>query len=192
MAALAVAASLVAVVALQALANLRPRGLEATPPEIWGIWVTDNARYDDRAFVLSADSLELHVGDGRRSRHEIRSIRRELDGDSWAYEMIYATPERMHKPEFCEALARVQGGVKLLAVDEAHCISKWGHDLRPAYQQVGEFRRQLARDGNPPTTIALTATATAPVREDIRDVLGLSHEQMPLFASPIERGSPPT
>ena len=51
------------------------------------------------------------------------------------YQLIYATPERMGKPEFVEALERVPGGVKLLAVDEAHCITKWGHDLRPAYQE---------------------------------------------------------
>ncbi|MFI4896733.1 MAG: RecQ family ATP-dependent DNA helicase [Phycisphaerales bacterium JB059] len=99
------------------------------------------------------------------------------------YELIYATPERMHKPEFIEALRTVPGGVKLLAVDEAHCVSKWGHDLRPAYQQVGEFREQL---GAPPT-IALTATATRAVRDDIRDTLGLSAEAMPLFATPVDR-----
>ena len=99
------------------------------------------------------------------------------------YELIYATPERMHKPEFIEALGAVPGGVKLLAVDEAHCVSKWGHDLRPAYQMVGQFRTQL---GAPPT-IALTATATRAVRDDIRDTLGLSAESMPLFASPVDR-----
>ncbi len=99
------------------------------------------------------------------------------------YELIYATPERMHKPQFVEALARIPGGVKLLAVDEAHCVSKWGHDLRPAYQQVGEFRRALGG----PVTIALTATATRAVREDIRSTLGLDEDSMPLFASPIDR-----
>lgn len=100
-----------------------------------------------------------------------------------AYELIYATPERMHKPGFVRALERVPGGVKLLAVDEAHCVSKWGHDLRPAYQQVGEFRETL---GNP-VTIALTATATRAVREDIRATLRLDEASMPLFASPIDR-----
>ncbi len=99
------------------------------------------------------------------------------------YELIYATPERMDKPAFVDALLKVPGGVKLLAVDEAHCISKWGHDLRPAYQRIGEFRRLL---GNP-LTIALTATATPRVREDIRAVIGVTEEEMPLFAAPIER-----
>jgi len=99
------------------------------------------------------------------------------------YELIYATPERMHKPEFIEALNAVPGGVKLLAVDEAHCVSKWGHDLRPAYQQVGRFREQV---GSPPT-IALTATATRAVRDDIRVTLGFSADTMPLFAAPVDR-----
>ena len=102
------------------------------------------------------------------------------DGD---YEIVYATPERMLKPEFVQALERVPGGVKLLAVDEAHCISKWGHDLRPAYQQVGVFREQLGS----PTTVALTATATREVRDDILQTLHRSEDEMPLFAMPLDR-----
>jgi len=99
------------------------------------------------------------------------------------YELIYATPERMHRPGFADALAQTPGGVKLLAIDEAHCISKWGHDLRPAYTEIGAFREQL---GNP-VTIALTATATSAVRGDIRAVIGVGDEDMPLFAEPIDR-----
>jgi len=75
------------------------------------------------------------------------------------------------------------GVAPLLAVDEAHCISKWGHDLRPAYRQVGRFRDVL---GHPPT-LALTATATPSVRRDIRIVLGDDTGAMPLFADLGER-----
>lgn len=99
------------------------------------------------------------------------------------YKIFYATPERMQKPDFVRAIQACPGGVKLLAIDEAHCISRWGHDLRPAYQRIGEFRRLL---GNP-TTIALTATATRAVRDDIRAVLGLDEDAMPLFALPLDR-----
>lgn len=99
------------------------------------------------------------------------------------YELFYATPERMEKPEFRDALARVPGGVNLLAIDECHCITKWGHDLRPAYQKVGAFRELL---GNP-ITVALTATATRAVREDVRRVLGADEGSMPLFAAPVDR-----
>ena len=115
----------------------------------------------------------------RRSERETRYAQL-ADG---AYDLIYATPERMDKPEFLEALDAMPGGVRLLAIDEAHCITKWGHDFRPAYQRVGEFRKRL---GCPPT-LALTATATPGVRTDIRRTLGLTEESLPLFASGIDR-----
>ena len=62
-----------------------------------------------------------------------------------------------------------QSDLRLLAVDEAHCVSEWGHDFRPDYARLGSFRAQL---GNPPT-IALTATATDAVRRDIIELLNL-------------------
>ncbi len=104
-----------------------------------------------------------------------------------AFEILYATPERMGKPEFTAALEsrRKRDGraIKLLAIDEAHCITKWGHDLRPAYQDVGRYRDAL---GSPPT-IALTATATAEVRADILRTLDRTDEAMPLFAQGLDR-----
>ncbi|MEE3229888.1 MAG: DEAD/DEAH box helicase, partial [Planctomycetota bacterium] len=99
------------------------------------------------------------------------------------YELIYATPERMYKQEFRDALGEIPGGVKLLAIDEAHCITKWGHDFRPAYSEIGDFRKIL----DFPQTIALTATATRQVRKDIRDVLQLDEEELKLFAEGIDR-----
>ena len=101
------------------------------------------------------------------------------------YDLFYATPERMEREDFVEAMGAVPGGVTLLAVDECHCVTKWGHDLRPAYQRIGEFRRQLGD----PTTIALTATATEPVRADVRSVLGGDEESMPMFVAPIGRAN---
>ncbi len=99
------------------------------------------------------------------------------------FELMYATPERMLKPGFVAALDAVPGGVNLLAVDECHCISRWGHDLRPAYARVGAFRLRLGE----PVTVALTATATAEVRADVRTVLSATQDSMPLFATPIDR-----
>ena len=99
------------------------------------------------------------------------------------YELIYATPERMYKQEFRDALEEIPGGVKLLAIDEAHCITKWGHDFRPAYSEIGDFRKILGS----PQTIALTATATRQVREDIREVLQLDEKKLKLFAEGIDR-----
>src|SRR3990170_1384154 len=79
--------------------------------------------------------------------------------------LLYVAPERL------KTLPRILGDrtVSLLAVDEAHCISEWGHDFRPHYRRLGQLRGTL---GSPPT-IALTATATPETRADICTVLGL-------------------
>ncbi len=97
------------------------------------------------------------------------------------YRLLYVTPERFRKPEFLEVIAR--RSIRLLAVDEAHCISEWGHDFRPDYTRLREFRELL---GNP-TTIALTATATPEVQQDIVQQLGLTENEIRLFHEGIER-----
>jgi ATP-dependent DNA helicase RecQ len=81
--------------------------------------------------------------------------------------LLYVAPERFDLGTLAPKLRAV--GVTLLAVDEAHCISEWGHDFRPSYLRVKQVREQL---GNPPT-VALTATATPEVRDDIVRQLGL-------------------
>ena len=81
--------------------------------------------------------------------------------------LLYVAPERFASAAFMANLAQLQ--VKLFAVDEAHCISQWGHDFRREYSQLGEVRKKLGS----PTTIALTATATDDVRADIIHRLAL-------------------
>ena len=83
------------------------------------------------------------------------------------YRLVYVVPERFRSSRFLEAVRTTR--LSLLAIDEAHCISQWGHDFRPDYARLGSFRRLL---GNP-TTIALTATATDAVRRDIVEQLRL-------------------
>jgi len=97
------------------------------------------------------------------------------------YALLYVTPERFRKPEFLQVISTRD--VRLLAVDEAHCVSEWGHDFRPDYTRLDEFRQLL---GNP-TTIALTATATPEVQADIIRQLGLSPAEMQLFHEGIDR-----
>ena len=82
-------------------------------------------------------------------------------------DIVFATPERLADPGFRAALAAQ--GVALLVIDEAHCISQWGHDFRPAYLEIGAAIEALGH----PTVLALTATATAEVVADIRHQLGV-------------------
>lgn len=77
------------------------------------------------------------------------------------YKLIYIAPERFRSGRFVEALKRVK--VSLFAIDEAHCISQWGHDFRPDYVWLGSAIENVGR----PPIIALTATATPVVQEDI-------------------------
>ncbi|GIK23509.1 MAG: ATP-dependent DNA helicase RecQ [Ignavibacteriota bacterium] len=95
--------------------------------------------------------------------------------------ILYVTPERFRKKDFIEKIKTVK--IDLLAVDEAHCISEWGHDFRPDYSRIGEFREIL---GNP-LTIALTATATKDVQEDILVKLNLNKDEVKIFHQGIDR-----
>ena len=84
-----------------------------------------------------------------------------------AYRMVYVAPERLRHAPFLNALKKQP--VSLVAVDEAHCISEWGHDFRPDYLRISQSLDVLSR----PQVIALTATATERVREDIVQQLRL-------------------
>jgi ATP-dependent DNA helicase RecQ len=83
-------------------------------------------------------------------------------------QFLYASPERLVMASFQEALRGLP--IRLVAVDEAHCISQWGHDFRGAYLELGRLR-DVVREGTP--WIALTATATTQVQKDIIELLGL-------------------
>jgi ATP-dependent DNA helicase RecQ len=87
--------------------------------------------------------------------------------DRGEIKLLYVAPERFDFGRTAERLRRI--GVSLLAIDEAHCISQWGHDFRPSYLRVKDVHEQLGS----PTTIALTATATPEVRRDIIRELAL-------------------
>ncbi len=86
-----------------------------------------------------------------------------------AYKLVYVAPERLTSPAFAKVASHIC--ISLIAIDEAHCISKWGQDFRPSYLRIAEFIRSL---GYRPTVAAFTATATAAVKADIADSLSLA------------------
>jgi ATP-dependent DNA helicase RecQ len=125
-----------------------------------------------RVFEVSAVSVNSLMGIGEQEE----ALRKIAEG---SYKLIYASPERLRSPSFLNALK--QKPISLVAVDEAHCISVWGHDFRPDYLKIGQALDWLGR----PQTIALTATATDRVREDIVSQLKLRSPQ--LFITGFDR-----
>lgn len=99
---------------------------------------------------------------------------------SGVFKLVYIAPERFYNQEFIDDLKQIK--VSLFAIDEAHCISQWGHDFRPSYLKLKEIIRRLES----PTVVALTATATPEVRDDIIKQLGLSDPDLVIrgFARP--------
>ena len=89
---------------------------------------------------------------------------------SGEFQILYVAPERLSNPAFLSAIENL--AIPLIAVDEAHCISEWGHDFRGDYREISAF---IERFDQRPTVVALTATATPRVRRDIAKSLGLQN-----------------
>ena len=123
--------------------------------------------------ALMKDQVDRLVSHGVRaafinSTLDSTEQRRRLEGASRGeYQLLYVAPERFSRPGFTDRLATI--GVRRFIVDEAHCISTWGHDFRPDYRLIGGA---LEACGRPPIG-AFTATATPEVRDDIASNLGL-------------------
>jgi ATP-dependent DNA helicase RecQ len=109
---------------------------------------------------IPATFVNSTLSDSERRERLYRALRGEA-------RLLYVAPERFRAPRFIEALSAVP--LALMAIDEAHCISQWGHDFRPDYARLGEVRAAL----KPARIVALTATATPEVRADIVAALGL-------------------
>ena len=125
------------------------------------------ALMDDQAAKLDALGLRvarIHSGLSREQARE--ACRAYLDG---TLDFLFIAPERLRVPGFPEMLAKRKPG--LIAIDEAHCISQWGHDFRPDYRMLGQHLGPL----RPAPVMALTATATTQVQDDIVAQLGLAN-----------------
>src|SRR5215204_5701496 len=110
----------------------------------------------DKLVAQGVDSVAMH---SHLNASETREAHRQIaDGEG---EILYLTPERFKDRDFFERL--LSRKVSLFVVDEAHCVSQWGHDFRPDYLTLGSVIKRLGR----PPVLALTATATAEVRQDI-------------------------
>ena len=97
------------------------------------------------------------------------------------YKLLYVSPERLWSQEFVNELSNM--GVARIAVDEAHCISQWGHSFRPEYAAIPKAIKRIAGDARPPI-LAVTATATPEVRKEIADLLDLRLKDEPMALSP--------
>jgi ATP-dependent DNA helicase RecQ len=84
------------------------------------------------------------------------------------YKLLYVSPERLESDYFLNSLYNIN--VSMIAIDESHCVSQWGHDFRPSYRKISGFINSLSKR---PVVMALTATATDQVKEDIVNLLGL-------------------
>jgi ATP-dependent DNA helicase RecQ len=103
---------------------------------------------------------------------------------SGAYKLLYISPERIGVRSFLTAVQRAD--VSIVAVDEAHCCSQWGHQFRPEYMHIHRLIRSLSDGETRPQVLAMTATATRIVVEDIVQSLGLKADEVStLVADPI-------
>ncbi len=123
---------------------------------------------------IPAEFINSTVSKGNREKR----LQNFVDGK---IKLLYVTPERFRKKEFIAKIKNAK--ISLLAIDEAHCISEWGHDFRPDYSRIGEFRKLI---GNP-LTVALTATATLDVQKDIIKKMNLNESEIELFHQGIQR-----
>ncbi|MCB0410911.1 MAG: ATP-dependent DNA helicase RecQ, partial [Bdellovibrionales bacterium] len=130
----------------------------------------------DQAKNLPFEVRALNSGMSKSDKEKV--LRKLSEGE---IRLLYVTPERFRKPEFQEALAK--NTIRLLAIDEAHCISQWGEDFRPDYSKLGEIRKSL----HPEITVALTATATPQVQKDILEQLDIPLMKTDLHIDSIER-----
>ena len=124
----------------------------------------------DQADALARRGIAAAVLHGRQSPREADQV--WTDAEFGRYRLVYLTPERLQTDLFQARAPRLS--VSLLAVDEAHCISEWGHDFRPAYRRIAEARPLLTdAEGGAAPVVAVTATATPDVRRDVLDQLAM-------------------
>jgi len=120
---------------------------------------------DQLDFLISKGAPAARL-DSTLTREENQQIFDELYAGK--LKLLYISPERLGNERFLKAIARQK--ISLLAIDEAHCISEWGHNFRPDYLKIAQLAKQLKVE----RTLALTATATPEVATDVRKAFGIA------------------
>jgi len=131
----------------------------------------------DQVDALVANGVSAAMYNSTLDADEARTVLARLHNGE--LDLLYVAPERMMRPAFINSLAQIP--LALVAIDEAHCVSQWGHDFRPEYAALGELRKYFPEV----PFIALTATADPQTREDIVHVLALHEARQ--FATSFDR-----
>lgn len=132
----------------------------------------------DQVETLNSQDIPAAYLNSTLKKREISALMKKLEAGH--YQFLYVAPERFNNEEFKTLIRRLD--VPLIAFDEAHCISKWGHDFRPSYQSIIPILKDLLPDA---VTIGLTATATLEVQENIQELLRI--ETKNVFTTSVAR-----
>ncbi|MFG0267950.1 MAG: RecQ family ATP-dependent DNA helicase [Rhodopirellula sp. JB055] len=125
----------------------------------------------DQVDTLQRRGIQARLLNSTQSPGQQESVMEEMAAGK--LDLIYVAPERLRNGRFLDVVPKAN--VSLLAVDEAHCVSEWGHDFRPDYSRLGRFRDRYLGGVQ---TIGLTATATPTVRDDICELLNLKQPRV--------------
>ena len=131
----------------------------------------------DQVDALLANGVRAACLNSSLSAVEVRQVLRQMHSNE--LDLLYVAPERLLLPDFMDALASLK--LALFAIDEAHCISQWGHDFRPDYVKLGRLRSAFPAV----PIVAMTATADPETRKDIINQLGI--QQASVFVAGFDR-----
>ncbi|KAF0320734.1 recQ family ATP-dependent DNA helicase [Colletotrichum asianum] len=160
------------------------RQTNSRSPEESGVTVVISpliALMKDQVDALRRRGISAAVLDSTQTRETFVDIHQKLSCGK--LDLLYCAPERLNNEGFLASLQAIRGGIRLLAIDEAHCISEWGHSFRPDYLKIARF----AKEANVERVVCLTATATAAVAKDIRDTFNIPPEG--LFVTSMYRSN---
>ena len=125
----------------------------------------------DQVDAIKAMGIEAAFINSSLNNEELKEIIYDLENNK--YKVIYVAPERLETYDFIMAVSRIK--ISQIAIDEAHCVSQWGHDFRASYKRIKSFIETLEER---PIITAFTATATDTVKEDIIKLLGLKNPKV--------------